>query len=201
MNRALVINAHEYYPFAEGKLNKALTERIVDSLRAKQYEVRSSVIQDGWTVEEELEKHQWADVIVLQMPVNWMGVPWSFKKYMDHVYSAGMDGRLCAGDGRSRDDASKQYGLGGTLTGKRYMLSLTFNAPKDAFDDPSQDFFAGKSVDDLLLPAHLNFRFFGMTPLETFACHDVMKNPDVENDFVRFDAHLDELFAPVAAGA
>ena len=130
-----------------------------------------------------------------------MGVPWTFKRYMDRVYSAGMDGRLCAGDGRSRDDASKRYGSGGTLGGKRYMLSLTFNAPREAFDDPAQPFFAGKGVDDLFLPAHLNFKFFGMSPLETFACHDVLKNPDVEDDFRRFDAHLDRLLPAVPSGA
>lgn len=107
-----------------------------------------------------------------------------------------MDGRLCDGDGRTRRDASKQYGSGGMLTGKKYMLSLTFNAPREAFNDPSQEFFAGKSVDDLFLPAHLNFKFFGMSPLETFSCHDVMKNPDIENDFRRFDQHLDRLFPP-----
>ena len=78
---------------------------------------------------------------------------------------------------------------------------VTFNAPKEAFDDPTQEFFGGKSVDDLLWPAHLNFRFFGMSPLGTFSCHDVMKNPDVENDFRKFEAHLDKLFPAVLANA
>jgi modulator of drug activity B len=113
---------------------------------------------------------------------------------MDHVYSFGMDGRLCGGDGRTREDASRQYGSGGTLTGKRYMLSLTFNAPRDAFDDASQTFFAGKGVDDLWWPMHLNFKFFGMEPLPTFACYDVMKNPQIESDFARFTEHLQQHF-------
>ena len=39
---------------------------------------------------------------------------------------------------------------------------------------------------------HMNFRFFAMEPLKTFCCFDVMKNPDVENDFQRFDRHLRE---------
>ena len=77
------------------------------------------------------------------------------------------------------------------------MLSVTFNAPKDSFNNPDLPFFQGAGVDDLFLPTHLNFRFFGMEPLETFVCYDVMKNPDVENDFVRFDAHLEKLFPEV----
>ena len=74
------------------------------------------------------------------------------------------------------------------------MLSLAFNAPKEAFDDENEYLFAGKSVDDLLFPQHMNFRFFGMRPLPTFACHDVMKNPEVEEDLKRFEAHLNEHF-------
>lgn len=103
-------------------------------------------------------------------------------------------GQLCDGDGRTRSDPSKQYGTGGLLHDKKYMLSLTFNAPNEAFNDPKQWFFEGKSVDDLFWPMHLNFRFLGMQPLETFVCYDVMKNPEVENDFSRFEKHLDKYF-------
>ena len=33
-------------------------------------------MQDDYDVAAGLEKHQWADVILLQTPVNWMGVHW-----------------------------------------------------------------------------------------------------------------------------
>ena len=62
------------------------------------------------------------------------------------------------------------------------MLSLTFNAPKEAFDDPKEYLFQGKSLDDLWLPMHMNFRFFGMKALPTFVCYDVVKNSHIEND-------------------
>lgn len=197
MSNILIINAHEYYPFSEGRLNRTLAEKAAQILSANGHAVKSTTMQDDYDVATELEKHQWADVILLQTPVNWMGVPWSFKKYMDMVYSAGMDDTLCDGDGRTRSDPTKQYGSGGTLVGKKYILSLTFNAPKEAFNDPEQYLFQGKSVDDLLFPMHMNFRFFGMEPLETFACHDVMKNPDIDNDLIRFEAHLNKHFSGV----
>ena len=199
MQKVFVINAHEEYAFAKGELNRTLTGMALEQLASLGYETRATTMKDAWEVDEEIEKHRWADVVLLQTPVNWMGVPWSFKKYMDHVYSFGMDGRLCDGDGRSRKEPIKGYGSGGTLTGKRYMLSLTFNAPREAFLDPSEPFFEGKSPDDLFWPMHLNFRFFGMEPLPTFACHDVMKNPDVANDFQRFTAHIAEHFPAVSA--
>lgn len=190
MKNVFIINAHQPWPFSEGKLNGAMAELAAEELGGRGYEIRSTNMVDGYDVAEELEKHQWADLIILQTPVNWMGVPWSFKKYMDEVYTAGMDGSLCDGDGRHRDDPSLHYGSGGTLNGKRYLLSLTFNAPPEAFDDASQFLFGGKGMDDLFFPMHMNFRFFGMEPLETFAALDVMKNPQIENDFARYREHL-----------
>ena len=194
MNKVLLINGHQYYPFAEGHLNKALFKKAYSFFKSKNYEVKTTTSQENYDVDEELEKHQWAETLILQIPVNWMMVPWSFKKYMDEVYTAGMRGALCNGDGRSTEKPKENYGKGGTMTGKKYMLSLTFNAPKEAFNNSKEYLFRGKGVDDLLFPMHMNFRFFGMKPLETFTCFDVMKNPNIENDFKRFYTHLDKLF-------
>jgi modulator of drug activity B len=194
MSNVLIINTHHYYPFAEGKLNQTLVDKATEVLSEKGHEIRTVQADQDFNVEEQLENHQWADIILLQSPVNWMGVPWTFKKYMDEVYTAGMAGELCNGDGRSADSPKKNYGAGGTLNDKKYMLSLTFNAPQEAFDDESEYLFQGKSVDDLWFPMHMNFRFFGMEALPTFSCYDVMKNPQIENDLERFSKHLNENF-------
>ena len=191
MSNILIINAHHSYPFAEGKLNTTLTQIADELLTAKGHNTRIVEVDKGWSVEQELANHQWADIILLQTPVNWMGVPWTFKKYMDEVYTAGMGGDMCHGDGRRQDNPKSNYGTGGTLTGKKYLLSLTFNAPEQAFNHPEEYLFQGKSVDDLLFPMHMNFRFFNMEPLETFACFDVMKNPQIESDLQRFRKHLE----------
>lgn len=190
MQNIFIINAHHPSPFSAGKLNGALVEKATALLEQAGLQVRHTASAEAYDVAEEVEKHQWADAIILQSPVNWMGVPWSFKKYMDEVYSAGMQGQLCLYDGRSKEAPKKNYGGGGTLQGKQYMLSLTFNAPEEAFNDADEYLFQGKSVDDLWFPQHMNFRFFAMEALPTFACHDVMKNPDIDNDFQRFEAHL-----------
>ena len=198
MRKVFVINAHEEYEFAKGELNRTLTEIAMKHLKDSGYETRLTTMKDNWEVDPEIENHRWADAVLLQTPCNWMGVPWSFKKYMDFVYSFGMDGRLCKGDGRTRKDPSKQYGTGGTLSGTKYMMSVTFNAPAESFNDDSQTFFEGKSVDDLFWPMHLNFRFFEMEPLPTFSCHDVMKNPDVESDLEKYKQHLQEYFPAIS---
>jgi len=193
MSNILIINAHQYYPFSEGKLNATLVDKAATMLEGKGHSTRVVTMSDVIDVEKELANHQWADTVLLQSPSNWMGVPWSFKKYMDEVYTAGMGGALCVGDGRNEQEPKKNYGTGGTMKGKRYMLSLTFNAPEESFNDP-EEFFDGKSVDDLMFPMHMNFKFFDMQPMATFSCFDVMKNADVEHDFKRFEAHINANF-------
>ena len=193
MKNVLILNAHHYYPFSEGKLNAALIEKADAFFKAKGYQTRVVNTQDEFDVETELENHQWADIVFLQSPINWMGMTWSFKKYMDEVYTAGMGGALCHGDGRHQDNPKANYGKGGTLANTQYMMSLTLNAPAESFADAT-DFFEGKSVDDLVFPMHMNFKFFGMQGLPTFACYDVMKNADIDSDFARFEKHLNENF-------
>ena len=193
MKNVLILNAHHYYPFSEGKLNAALIEKADAFFKAKGYQTRVVNTQDEFDVETELENHQWADIVFLQSPINWMGMTWSFKKYMDEVYTAGMGGALCHGDGRHQDNPKANYGKGGTLNNTQYMMSLTLNAPAESFADAA-DFFEGKSVDDLVFPMHMNFKFFGMQAMPTFACYDVMKNADIDSDFARFEKHLNENF-------
>ena len=195
MNNILVLNGAQPYPFAPGGLNTTFAERARGWLEARGHTVRLTTVAKGYDVETEIANHRWADTIILQFPVNWMGVPWSFKKYMDEVYTAGMDGRLCAGDGRTVEAPKAGYGTGGALGGTRYMISATLNAPREAFDDTAEPFFEGLSMDELLRPVHLNAKFFGMAPLPSFGAFDVMKNPEIESDLARFDAHLARVFA------
>lgn len=195
MNNILLLNAHQPSDFARGQLNQSLIDMAQQHLQEKGYNTRYTHTANEYSVTEELDNHQWADGIILQSPVNWMGVPWSFKKYMDEVYTAGMGGIVCNGDGRSEESPEQGYGEGGTMQGKKYMLSLTFNAPKSAFDNPNEYLLRGKSVDDLFFPMHMNYRFFGMEALPTFVCFDVMKNPQIEADFARFQNHLAQHFS------
>ncbi|NOI79515.1 NAD(P)H-dependent oxidoreductase [Vibrio tubiashii] len=194
MSNVLIINAHEPSPFSQGRLNASLVEKARGILAEKGHQVRVVTMQDELVVEDQLAHFEWADRVILQSPVNWMTIPWSFKKYMDEVFTAGMGGALCAFDGRTEEEPKKNYGTGGTRTNTKYMLSLTFNAPEESFNNEKEYLFQGKSVDDLMFHMHANFRFFGMSALPTFASFDVMKNPQIDADFARFETHLDEHF-------
>ncbi len=186
MSVALLVNGHQPYDdISSGRLNETFFKQAATHLEAGGYTVHRTHAADGWDIEQEIERILAADLLFYQFPVNSMGLPWLLKRYLDEVFTAGMNGRFSSGDGRTRKDASLQYGSGGLLGEKRYMLSTTLNAPRMAFDDETQTFFAGGSIDDLLHPVHLNFRFFGLTALPTFAAYDVKKGLDFEADTVR----------------
>ncbi|MEL6750716.1 MAG: NAD(P)H-dependent oxidoreductase [Pseudomonadota bacterium] len=195
MKQALLVNGHQPYEgISPGTLNAAFVEQAADHLAGAGFEVIRTEAASGWDNEVEIRRILASDILFFQFPINSMGVTWLLKKYLDEVFTAGMDGRLSTGDGRTRSDPSRQYGTGGLLNGKRYMLSTTLNAPRFAFEDDTQTFFAGSSVDDLLYPIHLNFRFFGLTALPTFAAYDVKKNLDFEADQARLNAMLTVAF-------
>lgn len=190
MKNILLINGHQPFPTSKGTLNASLISRAAEFFETENCSTRHVETSKPWDIDEEVENQLWSDLILLQFPLNSMGVPWSLKRYLDEVYTAGMDGRLAKGDGRSRSDPKKQYGSGGLMQGRSYLLSVTLNAPLSAFSDPKQTLFAGCSLDELLAPVHINFAFFGLKAKPTFAAYEVHKAPQIDKDFRRFDANL-----------
>jgi len=192
MKKVLIINAHQFYQgISTGKLNKTMAGIIKEEMEKQDYEVIQTDIEEGYDVDAEVQKHVRADIIILQSPVYWFGMPWIYKKYVDEVFTAGLvQQSLLVDDGRTRQDPSKQYGTGGKMQGKKYMLSLTWNAPEEAFGDADQVLFQGKSVDDVFVSNTANYKFCGAEILPSFSSHDVMKQADVEADIVRLRAHL-----------
>ncbi len=196
MAKVLLINAHQFYDgISSGRVNQTMLKTIYEEMDGNGYELRHTNIEQGYDIQAEVDKHLWADIIILQSPVYWFGAPWTYKKYVDEVFTAAMMlGLFITGDGRTRTNPDEQYGTGGLLQGGRYMLSLTWNAPAEAFGAPRQQLFGGKTVDDVFVANTANYRFCGVDILPAFSCHDVMKQADVENDIVRLRAHLQQVF-------
>jgi modulator of drug activity B len=193
MKKVLIINAHQFYQgISTGKLNRTMAGVIKDEMEKRDYEVIQTDIEEGYDIETEVEKHVKADIIILQSPVYWFGMPWIYKKYVDEVFTAGLvQQSLLVDDGRTRQDPGKQYGSGGKMQGKKYMLSLTWNAPQEAFGDAEQLLFHGKTVDDVFVSNTANYKFCGAEILPSFSSHDVMKQADVEGDIARLREHLE----------
>jgi modulator of drug activity B len=197
MKNVLIVNAHQFYEgMSSGSLNKLLVDTLAAEMHSLGYEVQHTHIDQGYEINEEVQKHLWADIIITQSPVYWFGNPWIYKKYVDEVFTAGlMQQSFLADDGRTRQDPERQYGSGGKMQGKKYMLSLTWNAPEAAFNNPHQALFSGKSVDDVFAHNTANYRFCGVEVVPSFSCYDVLKSPSVDSDVLRLKQHLRTVFA------
>jgi len=195
MKNVLIINGHQRYEnIAEGNLTRAYIDRAESFLTANGFAVQHSVVESDYSIEEEVAKFDWADYIIMQYPVYWMGVPWITKKYIDEIFSAGVGKVTYADDGRSREDASKLYGSGGLMREKKYMLSLTYNCPTSEFDN-KDGFFDGLSLDEANVATHKTFQFCGATPLETYSVHDIFKGDmDLDIELENFEAVLKRNF-------
>ena len=190
MKKVFLINAKEKFGHSQGEYTNGLFESAIELFGANHWEVESTVIGQGYNVQEEVDKLDGADLIISHTPLWWMGLPWTFKKYMDEVLTAG-HGVLYANDGRTRSDQGKLYGSGGLKTSTKYMLSIVMNAPESAFSDiESEGLFEGSDIDKVMIQFHKTFQFLGMQPANTFMANDVMKVPQFEQHKARY---LDQL--------
>lgn len=188
MSNILIINGAKKFAHSNGELNDTLTilaEKVLTNLG---HVVAVTRTDQDYVVQDEVQKYLWADIVIYQMPGWWMGAPWTVKKYIDDVFTEG-HGTLYASDGRTRSDAAKKYGSGGLIHQKKYMLSLTWNAPLEAFTDKDQ-FFHGVGVDGVYLPFHKANQFLGMQAMDTFIANDVIKAPNVPFVEQQYHDHL-----------
>jgi NAD(P)H dehydrogenase (quinone) len=106
----------------------------------------------------ELDKLLAADLLILQFPLWWFGLPAILKGWIDRVFLSGV-----------------VYGRGaiferGKLAGKRAMASLTTGGPQAAFGPHA----LYGDLDEMLRPLHRGvFGFTGMTVLPPFVCAHV----------------------------
>ena len=189
----LLLDGGKTFGHSNGQLNHTLHATAREVLANLGHQVQETVIEQGYEITTEIEKFLWMDAVIWQMPGWWMGEPWTVKKYIDEVFTAG-HGKLYQSDGRHRVNPTEGYGTGGLLGGKKHMLSLTWNAPIEAFTCEG-DFFEAQGVDGVYLHFHKANEFIGITErLPTFICNDVIKSPDVPKYIADYKAHLNRVF-------
>ena len=192
MKKVLILNGHKYYKdVSEGNLTKNFVDKATEFFSKNNFEVKYTHIEKGYDVEEECQKFEWADYVLFHYPVYWWSVSWIAKKYFDETFT---QGRHYESDGRSRSDASKTYGSGGLLQGKKYMLSLIYNCPASQFDNKN-GLYDGLSLDEAHVAIHKTFQFCGLKPLETYAVHDIFKGDlNLAKELEKFESVLKENF-------
>ena len=195
MKNILIINAHQKWEgMSEGALNERFENEIQSFFKNKDFDIQTTKIEEGYDIDEEVNKHDWADIVITQTPVFWFNTPWIHKKYIDEVFTfAWMQQKLLINDGRQQDNPNKQYGTGGTSQGKKFMISATWNAPKEAFYNKDQFLLEGKSPDEALINVTNNYKFCGFDILEGFYAFDVVKNPQINQDLELLNVRLNEI--------
>jgi len=195
--KVLLINTHLAYPnWSEGTLNASFHQKAKVFFEANNFEILETKVEDGYDANEEVEKHLAADIIILQTPINWFGAPWIYKKYVDDVFNSGLlSAKFLTGDGRTKEDNTRQYGTGGKMQGKKFMVSSTWNAPEASFDDPDQVLFEGRSTADVLIQITSNYRFCGVDVLADYNCFDIFKDGDISGTLENYPAHLKQVLS------
>lgn len=171
-----IINAGQTFAHSGGRFNETITRWTIGFAEEKGISYRVTRIDDGFDARAEVESFTWADIVVYHTPIWWFQVPNGMKRYIDEVFTAGHQNGMYKSDGRSRSNPAVNYGTGGLMQGKRYMVTTTWNAPDTAFTLPGE-FFEQHSVDDgVLFGFHKMNQFVGMERITGFHFHDVEKN-------------------------
>ena len=75
MKKVLILNGHQYYDVvAKGELTNHYITKATEFFLKNGFEVKHTHIEKGYKVEDECQKFEWADAILFQYPVYWMGV-------------------------------------------------------------------------------------------------------------------------------
>ena len=195
MTKIFIINGGQKFGHSGGKFNATIAHETAAFFQNNaNFEVQTTDINENYDVAEEVAKYVWADVVIYHTPIWWFQLPFGFKKYIDEVFTEGHVKGIYLSDGRSSANPTRNYGTGGMLHGRKYMLTTSWNAPKEAFTLPGE-FFNETSVDDgPLFGFHRMNAFTGMSSLESMHFHDVEKNADVPRDIALYKAHLTKLF-------
>lgn len=175
-----IINGGQTFAHSGGMFNNTLTGWTVEVIKEKGFAYRVTNINDAFDPMAKVENFKWADIIIYHTPIWWFQLPNGMKRYIDEVFTAGHNNGIYRNDGRSRKNPDVNYGTGGLMQGKRYMVTTSWNAPQTAFTLEGE-FFDRHTVDEgVLFGFHKMNRFVGMTRIEGFHFHDLEKNATPE---------------------
>lgn len=200
MQKIFIINGGQALGESSGKLNNTIADWTENFLKECRFDVRVTHVSKGFDAKLEVGNFVWADAIVWHTPIWWFQLPYKLKQYIDEVLHNEGHGKLYKSDGRTRTNPEINYGTGGLLRGKKYMITTSWNAPEGAFTLEGE-LMNQTSVDDgVLFGFHIAMKFVGLSKLDGFHFYDVVKGLTPErfdtyhNDYLN---HLKQIFDPL----
>ncbi len=134
----------------------------------QQAEEAHAAANDGFApdIQAEMDKLFWCDVLILQFPLWWFGLPAILKGWVDRVFASG--GRIYGG--------GKWYDKG-VFVGKRAMCSITIGGPPSIYADRGLN----GPMPTILYPINHGILYFvGFTVIEPFLVHAPARISDGE---------------------
>ena len=194
MKNIFIINGSHPFAHSGGRFNETLFNNTLGYfVSSENFAVKSTQVGDDYDAKEEVEKFKWADIVIYHTPIWWFQIPFGFKKYIDEVFTEGHQNGIYKSDGRSRTNPDINYGTGGLMHGKKYILTTSWNAPKTAFT-LENEFFDQKSVDEgVMFGFHRMNAFTGMELIGTHHFHDMEKNADVPLELENYSGFLNKI--------
>jgi len=137
-----------------------------DEFYRQQAEEAYAAANDGFAPElqREMDKLFWCDVLILQFPLWWFGLPAILKDWVDRVFASG--GRIYGG--------GKWYDRG-VFAGKRAMIAATVGGPAAMYSD---DGLNGPIATILFPINHGILYFIGFTVVAPFLVHAPSRRSD-----------------------
>ena len=117
-------------------------------------------------IESEIEKLEWCDLLILQFPLWWFGLPAVLKGWVDRVFAMGRT----YGGGRIYED--------GVYRGKRVLLSLSTGGPEEGYSEG----VARGDMTAILLPIHRSMLFVGFDILAPQLVYGPVRMTDEERE-------------------
>jgi len=154
---------------------------VADAARLDQQAEESFAARnDGFEpkLQAEMDKLAWCDLLILQFPLWWLGMPAILKGWVDRVFAVGR----AYGGGRWFGD--------GFFAGKAALLSVTIGGRESGY---ANDGLYGRPVPDILYPiSHGILSFTGFAIADPFIVHALGRMNDGERRGVleRYRKHL-----------
>lgn len=152
----------------------------------QQAEEKFASANDGFSAElqREMDRLASCDVLILQFPIWWLGMPAIMKGWIDRVFAIGRT----YGGGRWFDR--------GMMVGKRAMLAVTIGGPEQAYSTKG---IYGPSLDVLRPINHGILAFCGFDVVEPFIAYAPARKNDDERREI-FDTYVHRLLNIGSAG-
>jgi len=88
MKKIFIINGGQKFGHSGGKFNQTIANATAEFfINHKDFEVKSTDVNDEFDPAQEVEKFVWADVVIYHTPIWWFQLPHAFKKYIDVVFT------------------------------------------------------------------------------------------------------------------